>query len=240
MHWSPCLRTVNRQSSLIRFSSLHGSLTRLPISHLSSTSFCRMASTLPKLPLFDAIARHNPDSTLAVHSLSGRTFKYGELLGDVCKARNKFQQAAGKEDLNGDRIAFLVENSYDYVGTFVARDLGGFFVFFGLCFSERGSGVLSSNAVQILNSRARSSYLSVKKKKRAAKDQRSKVDRRLILAFSHPSCCVRRPRDSYPTLAGVPGCGAAVHPRSVRGFPTSIFRQVCEQGVRGAGHRAEC
>ncbi|CAI4218680.1 unnamed protein product [Parascedosporium putredinis] len=79
-----------------------------------------MASTLPKLPLFDAIARHNPDSTLAVHSLSGRTFKYGELLGDVCKARNKFQQAAGKEDLNGDRIAFLVENSYDYVVTLLA------------------------------------------------------------------------------------------------------------------------
>lgn len=75
-----------------------------------------MASTLPKLPLFDAIARHDPDSTAVIHSASGRTFRYGELLGDVCRARNKLREAAGKEDLGGDRIAFLVENSYDYVG----------------------------------------------------------------------------------------------------------------------------
>ena len=75
-----------------------------------------MASTLPRLPLFDAIARHDPESTAVIHSVSGRRFKYGELLGDVCRARNRLREAAGREDLNGDRIAFLVENSYDYVG----------------------------------------------------------------------------------------------------------------------------
>lgn len=53
---------------------------------------------------------------MAVHSLSGRRFRYGQLLGDVCKTRNKLRQAAGKEDIDGERIAFLVENSYDYVG----------------------------------------------------------------------------------------------------------------------------
>lgn len=76
----------------------------------------RMASTLPKLPVFEAIARHDPDSTVVVHSNSGRTFKYGELLGDVCKARNRIYEKAGKTDMQGERIAFLVENSYDYVG----------------------------------------------------------------------------------------------------------------------------
>jgi malonyl-CoA/methylmalonyl-CoA synthetase len=76
-----------------------------------------MASTLPRLPVFEAIAKHDPESTVVVHSLSGRRFKYGELLGDVCKTRTKLREAAGKEDLNGDRVAFLVENSYDYVGT---------------------------------------------------------------------------------------------------------------------------
>lgn len=76
----------------------------------------RMASTLPKLPVFEAISRHDPESTVVVHSNSGRTFKYGELLGDVCKTRNRLYETAGKEDLDGERIAFLVENSYDYVG----------------------------------------------------------------------------------------------------------------------------
>lgn len=75
-----------------------------------------MASTLPGLPLFDAIARHDPESTAVIHSVSGRRFQYGELLGDVCRARNRLREAAGRDDLNGDRIAFLVENSYDYVG----------------------------------------------------------------------------------------------------------------------------
>lgn len=51
-----------------------------------------------------------------MHSLSGRAFKYGELLGDVRLARDRLSAAAGHKDLNGERIAFLVENSYDYVG----------------------------------------------------------------------------------------------------------------------------
>jgi malonyl-CoA/methylmalonyl-CoA synthetase len=75
-----------------------------------------MISTLPRLPLLEAVSRHDPDSTVVVHSLSGRTFKYGELLGDVRRARDRLSEAVGREDLNGERIAFLVENSYDYVG----------------------------------------------------------------------------------------------------------------------------
>ncbi|KAK7416322.1 hypothetical protein QQX98_005266 [Neonectria punicea] len=79
-----------------------------------------MLSTLPRLPLFEAVSRHDPDSTAVVHSLSGRTFKYGELLGDVRRAGDRLSDAAGRKDLNGERIAFLVENSYDYVVTLLA------------------------------------------------------------------------------------------------------------------------
>lgn len=74
------------------------------------------SSALPRLPVFEAIARHDPDSTVVIHSGSGRRFRYGELLGDVCRTRNRLYEAVGRTDIDGERIAFLVENSYDYVG----------------------------------------------------------------------------------------------------------------------------
>ncbi|KAI1098195.1 acetyl-CoA synthetase-like protein [Jackrogersella minutella] len=82
----------------------------------------RMASTLtlPKLPIFEAIASHNPQSTAIVHCLSRRTFKYGELLPDVSRARDRILEAAGRSDIRGERVAFLIENSYDYVVTYLA------------------------------------------------------------------------------------------------------------------------
>ncbi|KAH6657349.1 AMP-binding enzyme [Truncatella angustata] len=79
-----------------------------------------MASTLPRLPLFEAISKHHPESTAVTHCLSGRTFRYGELLPDVVRARDRIYEAAGKSDIQGERIAFLVENSYDYVVTLLA------------------------------------------------------------------------------------------------------------------------
>ena len=100
-----------------------GILSRTPASNAwdrLGTGF-RMASTLPRLPVFEAIARHAPDSTVVVHSQSGRRFRYGELLGDVCKVRNRLYEAAGRDDINGERVAFLVENSYDYVGKWSKR-----------------------------------------------------------------------------------------------------------------------
>ncbi len=75
-----------------------------------------MAPTLPKLPVFEAIAQHDPESTVVVHSLSGRRFHYGELLGDVRRVRDQMLDAAGKTDIDGERVAYMVENSYDYVG----------------------------------------------------------------------------------------------------------------------------
>ena len=75
-----------------------------------------MASTLPRLPVFEAIASHDPKSSAVIHSQSGRRFTYGELLGDVADAKAKLGMAASGTDMQGQRVAFLVENSYDYVG----------------------------------------------------------------------------------------------------------------------------
>ncbi|KAI0837159.1 acetyl-CoA synthetase-like protein [Hypoxylon sp. FL0890] len=86
------------------------------------TTHVRMASTLtlPKLPIFEAIASHNPQSTAVVHCLSRRTFKYGELLPDISRTRDRILEAAGRPDIRGERVAFLIENSYDYVVTYLA------------------------------------------------------------------------------------------------------------------------
>jgi acyl-CoA synthetase (AMP-forming)/AMP-acid ligase II len=74
-----------------------------------------MASTLPRLPIFEALSRHDPKSTVVVHSASGRKFTYGELLSDVAEGKEKLLKEGGGV-IDGERIAFLVENSYDYVG----------------------------------------------------------------------------------------------------------------------------
>ena len=75
-----------------------------------------MASSLPRLPVFEAIASHEPQSPAVVHSTSGRRFTYGGLLKDVANAKDKLCQAAGGQSMDGQRVAFLVENGYDYVG----------------------------------------------------------------------------------------------------------------------------
>jgi len=75
-----------------------------------------MASTLPRLPIFEAIASHDPTSTAVIHSISGRRFTYGDLLKDVWEAKNNLHKLAGSSSVEGERIAFLAENGYDYVG----------------------------------------------------------------------------------------------------------------------------
>ena len=75
-----------------------------------------MASTLPRLPVFEAIASHDPQSTAVVHCTSGRHFTYCSLLKDVADAKDQLHQAAGSQAVEGQRVAFLVENGYDYVG----------------------------------------------------------------------------------------------------------------------------
>jgi len=80
-----------------------------------------MASTLPRLPIFEALTSHDPQSAAIVHNPSGRAFTYGELVRDVADASEALKSKAGRKALFGERIAFLVENGYDYVG---ARQTG--------------------------------------------------------------------------------------------------------------------
>ncbi|RMD43937.1 hypothetical protein DV735_g1211, partial [Chaetothyriales sp. CBS 134920] len=79
-----------------------------------------MASTLPSTPIFDAISKHDPKSLAIVHSASERSFSYGSLLHDVAAAKDKLTALAGGKPLQGQRIAFLAENGYDYVVTFLS------------------------------------------------------------------------------------------------------------------------
>jgi malonyl-CoA/methylmalonyl-CoA synthetase len=81
-----------------------------------SFATARMASTLPRLPIFEAIKKHDAQSIAVVHSLSGRTFTYGELVNDVAAAKDKLQRNTNGQSAEGQRISFLVENGYDYVG----------------------------------------------------------------------------------------------------------------------------
>lgn len=75
-----------------------------------------MASTLPSSPIFEAIAKHDPRSPAIIHSTSDRTFCYGSLLHDVAAAKDNLAALANGKSLVGERIAFLAENGYDYVG----------------------------------------------------------------------------------------------------------------------------
>ena len=79
-------------------------------------SSARMASTLPKLPIFEAIAEHDPQATAIIHSESRKSFSYGQLLHDVSKFKDHLGQQSSEKPIKGQRISFLVENSYDYVG----------------------------------------------------------------------------------------------------------------------------
>jgi hypothetical protein len=75
-------------------------------------------ATLHRSAFLEAIQKHDPQSTAVVHCLSGRSFKYGSLLHDVAAAKEKLLHASGKKDggIDGERVAFLVENGYDYIG----------------------------------------------------------------------------------------------------------------------------
>jgi hypothetical protein len=75
-------------------------------------------AALQRSAFIDAIQNHDPDNIAVVHSLSGRSFKYGSLLGDIAQRKAQILADTGKNEqtVAGERIAFLVENSYDYVG----------------------------------------------------------------------------------------------------------------------------
>lgn len=82
----------------------------------------RAMATLQRSAFFEAMQKHDPDSLAVVHADSGRSFSYSSLLHDVSRTKEKLLRETGKDDesIAGERVAFLVENGYDYVG---ARNL---------------------------------------------------------------------------------------------------------------------
>ena len=86
-----------------------------PLSDPKLPRQCRHQSTLPDLPIFRALDRHDPQSTAVLHADSGRSFTYGNLIGDVLRAQDNLNRFS-PECLRGKPVAFLAENSYDYVG----------------------------------------------------------------------------------------------------------------------------
>ncbi|OJJ66522.1 hypothetical protein ASPBRDRAFT_200846 [Aspergillus brasiliensis CBS 101740] len=81
-----------------------------------------ISSSLPNLPLFRALQDHDPSNLAVVHSASARSFTYGNLVADVLQAKERLVQSAGggQDGLSGERVAFLAENSYDYVVTLLS------------------------------------------------------------------------------------------------------------------------
>jgi acyl-CoA synthetase (AMP-forming)/AMP-acid ligase II len=96
---------------------------------LSAFSSARLLSTLPNTHIFRALQNHDPESLAVVHSLSARSFTYGSLIADVVRTKDDLERkaAAAQGQLVGERVAFLAENSYDYVGNvdlYTAKEVG--------------------------------------------------------------------------------------------------------------------
>ena len=107
MHGLRLVSLLSRPSPALR-------LRALPRKQFVSPS--RALATLPDLPLFRALNRHNATDLAVIHSASSRSFTYGNLVADVLEQKERLAQTAG-DKVAGERIAFLAENSYDYVGT---------------------------------------------------------------------------------------------------------------------------
>lgn len=109
------MRSLLRVSNTLCSSRSTIRLSTLKLRH-ASRIYNRSLATLPRLPIFVAISKHDENSTSIIHSASKRSFTYGQLLRDVAVAREKLQSNARGRELAGARIGFLAENSYDYVG----------------------------------------------------------------------------------------------------------------------------
>ncbi|KAI9768738.1 MAG: hypothetical protein M1840_004733 [Geoglossum simile] len=78
----------------------------------SSRTIC----TLPRIPILEAIASHDPRSTAVVQPSAGQRFTYGELLRDVALAKDRLNMSAKGGSLNGKAVCFMMGRSYNYVG----------------------------------------------------------------------------------------------------------------------------
>lgn len=79
-----------------------------------SQQFFIMSYELHRTPLLQALYEQDASYTAVVNHWSGATFTYGSLLRDIARARKELLKS--KPDITGERIGFLVENGYSFVG----------------------------------------------------------------------------------------------------------------------------
>jgi malonyl-CoA/methylmalonyl-CoA synthetase len=75
-----------------------------------------MAVKHPRSVLFEALRAHDQGSIAIVDSASGKCVTYASLLQDVSRFRHQFLQDVGRDDIFGERVAFIVEDNYNYTG----------------------------------------------------------------------------------------------------------------------------
>ncbi|KLU89839.1 hypothetical protein MAPG_08808 [Magnaporthiopsis poae ATCC 64411] len=81
-----------------------------------------MSVSLQRSAFFEAIQRHEPSSLAVIENASGASFSYQTLLQSVARAKEQLLRKTGRTDetISGERVAFLVENGFDYVVTLLA------------------------------------------------------------------------------------------------------------------------
>lgn len=113
-----CLRSLPRHRPSCYPAIAPAAIHSLTLRRAFSCTSSAMAAALQRSAFFEAIRTHDPKSTAVVNYDSGVAFTYGSLLRDVSRAKERLLQETGKDEggIAGERIAFMVENGYDYVG----------------------------------------------------------------------------------------------------------------------------
>lgn len=75
-----------------------------------------LATALQRSSFIEAIQKHDPSSLAILENDSGASFSYGTLLNSIAHAKDELLCKAGRADISGERIAFMVESGYEYVG----------------------------------------------------------------------------------------------------------------------------
>jgi hypothetical protein len=77
-----------------------------------------MAITLQRSAFLEAIQKHDQSSIAVVESDSGESFSYHTLLNNIVCTKELLLSKMGKDDVSGERIAFMVESGFQYVGMY--------------------------------------------------------------------------------------------------------------------------
>jgi len=75
-----------------------------------------LATALQRSSFIEAIQKHDLSSLAILENDSGASFSYGTLLNSIAHAKDELLCKADRADISGERIAFMVESGYEYVG----------------------------------------------------------------------------------------------------------------------------